>query len=222
MKRAIIAASATVAGLAGVFSFHTSTPKLSFGATVLPGSLGGTTTSTTTGGTITTTSSPGRSVTTTTVRGTVPTSTPTTRPTTSPSGHPTTTQPGTPTTVPTHSTTTTAPPVTTTTAAPPPPTTTTAPPSQRRTATGTAVNYDYGSIAVQVTAVGSKITNVSVASLDDGGNYRSISIDQMAIPILEQEALAAQSANIQSVSGASYTSWGFAQSLQSALSQLNL
>jgi uncharacterized protein with FMN-binding domain len=44
----------------------------------------------------------------------------------------------------------------------------------------------------------------------------------MAIPILEREAMAAQSANIQSVSGASYTSAGFAQSLQSALKQLGV
>jgi uncharacterized protein with FMN-binding domain len=66
---------------------------------------------------------------------------------------------------------------------------------------------------------GTKITSVAIASLNDGGNFRSASIDQQSIPILEQEALAAQSANIQSVSGASYTSAGFQQSLQSAISK---
>ena len=71
-----------------------------------------------------------------------------------------------------------------------------------------------------VTATGSKITNVTIASLNDGGNPRSQSIDQQSIPILEQQALQAQSANIQGVSGASYTSTGFQQSLQAALSQL--
>ena len=69
---------------------------------------------------------------------------------------------------------------------------------------------------------GHTITNVGIAAIDDGGNFRSQSIDQQSIPILEQEALQAQSANIQSVSGASYTSQGFAQSLQSALSKLGL
>jgi uncharacterized protein with FMN-binding domain len=63
---------------------------------------------------------------------------------------------------------------------------------------------------------------VQIASLDDGGNFRSESIDQQSIPILEQEALQAQSANIQSVSGASYTSAGFEQSLQSALTELGI
>jgi uncharacterized protein with FMN-binding domain len=69
---------------------------------------------------------------------------------------------------------------------------------------------------------GSKISNVQIASLDDGGNFRSQSIDQQSIPLLEQQALQAQSANIQGVSGATYTSAGFAQSLQGALGKLGL
>jgi uncharacterized protein with FMN-binding domain len=68
---------------------------------------------------------------------------------------------------------------------------------------------------------GNKILNVGIASIDDGGNPRSESIDQQAIPILEQEVMQAQSANIQGVSGASYTSAGFTQSLQSALHRLS-
>lgn len=67
---------------------------------------------------------------------------------------------------------------------------------------------------------GTKLTNVTVASIDDGGNFRSQSIDQQSIPLLEQQALQAQSANLQGVSGASYTSAGFEQSLQSALTKL--
>ena len=67
---------------------------------------------------------------------------------------------------------------------------------------------------------GTKILKVGIASIDDGGNPRSESIDQQAIPILEQEAMQAQGANIQGVSGASYTSAGFTQSLQSALHSL--
>jgi uncharacterized protein with FMN-binding domain len=82
------------------------------------------------------------------------------------------------------------------------------------------VNYNFGLISVTATVSGSKLTNVSIGSLDDGGNPRSQSIDQQSIPILEQQALQVQSANIQGVSGASYTSAGFEQSLQAALSQL--
>ncbi len=77
-------------------------------------------------------------------------------------------------------------------------------------------------LSVSVTASGTKITKVGIASLDDGGNPRSVFIDQQSIPMLEQEALQAQSANIQGVSGASYTSAGFQQSLQGALHQLGL
>ena len=93
--------------------------------------------------------------------------------------------------------------------------------SGTKTATGPQVNYNYGVLSVSVTVSGSKITNVKIASIDDGGNFRSQSIDQQSIPMLEQQVLQAQSANIQGVSGASYTSAGFQQSLQSALSQLN-
>jgi uncharacterized protein with FMN-binding domain len=99
---------------------------------------------------------------------------------------------------------------------------TTAPSSGTRTATGNLVNYNYGELSVKVTVSGRKITNVTISSINDGGNFRSQSIDQQSIPILEQQALQAQSANIQGVAGATYTSSGFAQSLQSALSHLGL
>lgn len=95
-------------------------------------------------------------------------------------------------------------------------------PSGTRTVTGPAVNYNYGVLSVSVTVSGRKITKVGIASIDDGGMQRSQYIDQQSIPILEQQALQAQSANIQGVSGASYTSAGFQQSLQSALHSLGL
>jgi uncharacterized protein with FMN-binding domain len=122
------------------------------------------------------------------------------------------------TSAPSAATSTSAPPAATSTSAPP---VTTTPPSTR-TATGEAVNYNYGLLSVSVTATGQRITNVKIASIDDGGNGLSQSIDEESIPTLEQEALEAQSANIQSVSGASYTSAGFVQSLQSALTELGL
>lgn len=86
-----------------------------------------------------------------------------------------------------------------------------------RTVDGPAVNYSYGVLSVSVTVSGHKIVKVGIASLNDGGNFRSQSIDQQSIPILEQQAMQAQSAKIQGVSGASYTSAGFQTSLQAAL-----
>lgn len=88
------------------------------------------------------------------------------------------------------------------------------------TAVGPGVNYYFGVISVKVTTSGGKIVNVRIASINDGSNPRSQYIDQQAVPILEQEVMKAQSANIQGVSGASYTSAGFDQSLQSALHKL--
>jgi uncharacterized protein with FMN-binding domain len=119
------------------------------------------------------------------------------------------------------STTTTTAPTTTTLA----PTTTTTPgtsASGTRTATGKLTNYGYGEIAIAVTASGSQITNVAVASLVGDENFRSQSIDEQSIPVLEQEAMQAQGANIATVTGATYTSEGFISSLQSALQQLGL
>lgn len=111
----------------------------------------------------------------------------------------------------------TAPPATTTPSPTTTPTTTGA-----RSATGPVVNYYFGTVSVTVTANGKKITNISIASLNDGGNPRSQQIDQYALPQLQQQALSANSANIQGISGATYTSQGFAQSLQGALTKLGL
>ena len=93
-------------------------------------------------------------------------------------------------------------------------------PAGPRSATGQLTDYSWGTLSVKVTLSGGRITSVTVPSLNDYGNGRSHYIDDYSIPILEQEALQAQSANIASVSGASYTSAGFIQSLQEALSAL--
>jgi uncharacterized protein with FMN-binding domain len=92
--------------------------------------------------------------------------------------------------------------------------------SATRTVDGPAVNYNFGVLSVSVTVKGTRIVKVGIASIDDGGMSRSQYIDQQSIPLLEQEAMQAQSANIQGVSGASYTSAGFEQSLQAALQTL--
>jgi uncharacterized protein with FMN-binding domain len=91
-----------------------------------------------------------------------------------------------------------------------------------RTAVGPAVNYNYGVLAVRVTVSGRRLVKVLIASLQDAGMYRSHLIDHQAIPVLETQALHLQDANIQGVSGASFTSAAFAQSLQGALHSLGL
>ncbi|MGH3210314.1 MAG: FMN-binding protein [Trebonia sp.] len=89
-------------------------------------------------------------------------------------------------------------------------------PVAARTVTGTVANTQYGPMQVQVTLAGSKITKVTVLQRTDDGS-ESDQIDATAIPQLTSETLAAQSARIDAVSGASYTSSGYIQSLQSAL-----
>jgi uncharacterized protein with FMN-binding domain len=88
-----------------------------------------------------------------------------------------------------------------------------------RSATGSDIQYQYGDLEVKVTMTGSKITDVSVAKMN-AYDPRSESIDQYAIPELRSQALSAQSANIDGVSGASYTSSAYEQSLQSAIDKL--
>ena len=101
-------------------------------------------------------------------------------------------------------------------------TTATASSSVTRSATGPVTNYYYGQLSVKVTATGTKIDAITIATLSDGGNPYSAYVDHIALPMLQRQAMAAQSANIQGVSGASYTSAGFAQSLQGALTALKL
>ena len=74
----------------------------------------------------------------------------------------------------------------------------------------------YGDVEVQVVFTGTQITDVVPVRLPDSNGVDQ-QIDQQAVPILIQETLDAQSANIQSISGASYTSDGYIRSLQSAL-----
>jgi uncharacterized protein with FMN-binding domain len=82
--------------------------------------------------------------------------------------------------------------------------------------TGDVVNGPYGPSQVAITLTGSKITKVTVLQHTDDG-LNSQQIDGNALPKLTAETLAAQSAKIDAVSGASYTSAGYIKSLQSAL-----
>lgn len=84
--------------------------------------------------------------------------------------------------------------------------------------TGSTKNAFYGLVQVQAKVSGGKIANVRFLQYP---NDRSTSrfINKQAMPILEQEAIQAQSANVDGVSGASDTSAAFRQSLASALAQ---
>ena len=82
--------------------------------------------------------------------------------------------------------------------------------------TGDVINGPYGPSQVAITLSGRKITKVTVLQHTDDG-LNSQQIDGNALPKLTAETLAAQSAKIDAVSGASYTSAGYIKSLQSAL-----
>jgi uncharacterized protein with FMN-binding domain len=111
--------------------------------------------------------------------------------------------------------TATAPPAATSAPAPAP-ARTTAPPS--RSYTGDTFDTRYGPVQVRMTVQGSRITDVVALQLPNDRS-RSREISDYAAPRLRQEALDAQSANIDTVSGATYTSDGYASSLQSAIDQ---
>lgn len=86
------------------------------------------------------------------------------------------------------------------------------------TYTGTTVSTRYGAVQVAVTVSGGAITDVQVPQYPVG-DRKDQQINSVAVPELVQETLRAQSADIQMISGATYTSEGYVQSLQSALDQ---
>jgi uncharacterized protein with FMN-binding domain len=89
------------------------------------------------------------------------------------------------------------------------------------TVTGTVAQTMWGPVQVQLTVAGQKVTKVSILQYPNG-NGRDIEIANYAFPILIDETIKSQSAHIDMVSGATYTSTGYVQSLQSALDQANL
>ncbi|MEU8979784.1 FMN-binding protein [Streptomyces sp. NPDC048309] len=90
-----------------------------------------------------------------------------------------------------------------------------------KTATGDTVQTRWGPVQVRVTLKNGKITDVTAVAYPSD-NPRDQEINSYALPQLRREALAAQSAQIDSVSGATYTSDGYKQSLQSALDSAGL
>ncbi|MDR6171516.1 MULTISPECIES: FMN-binding protein [unclassified Curtobacterium] len=89
------------------------------------------------------------------------------------------------------------------------------------TFTGDTTQTRYGPVQVQITVAKGTITDVTALQLTNSDG-RSVQISQQAAPILRQEALQAQSAQIQSVSGATFTSEGYTTSLQSAIDKAGL
>ncbi|MFJ3233105.1 FMN-binding protein [Streptomyces sp. NPDC086787] len=86
-----------------------------------------------------------------------------------------------------------------------------------RTVTGQVAQTQYGPVQVRITVAGGKITRAEAVQAPKGGT--SDQKTALAVPRLNQEAVAAGNARIDSVSGATYTSTGYKQSLQSALDQ---
>ena len=97
----------------------------------------------------------------------------------------------------------------------------TTPTGSSSTVTGDSVQTQWGPVQVQVTVEGGRLTDVTAVQYPNG-NGRDQQINAYALPVLAQEALAAQSADIDHVSCATVTSDGYRQSLQSAVDQANL
>jgi uncharacterized protein with FMN-binding domain len=92
--------------------------------------------------------------------------------------------------------------------------------SAAKTYTGDAVQTQWGVVQVQITVENGKVTASDAIQHPTGGHNDGI--NAYAVPILNSEAVSAQSANIDSVSGATVTSNGYTESLQSALDAAHL
>jgi uncharacterized protein with FMN-binding domain len=93
--------------------------------------------------------------------------------------------------------------------------------SGTKTYTGSVAQTRWGPVQVTVTVANGKITDVAVP-VYPSGNGRDQEINAYALPILRQETLSAQNANINTVSGATVTSDGYLESLQAALDAAHL
>jgi len=85
--------------------------------------------------------------------------------------------------------------------------------------TGDAVTMRYGIVQVKITVQNGKITDAQAVKAPTGSNDR---YTQMAVPRLREQTITAQSANIQGVSGASFTAYGWYTSLASAIAKAGL
>ncbi len=86
------------------------------------------------------------------------------------------------------------------------------------TYTGPSVDVNWGYVQVQATIRSGKISDVQVVQYPNE-RRTSLNINSIAVPELQQEAIQAQSANVNIITGATLTSEGFQESLQTALDQ---
>lgn len=87
--------------------------------------------------------------------------------------------------------------------------------------TGGVTDTQWGPVQVQITVQGGKITQSHAVQYPQN-NQRDLTINSYALPILDQEAVQQQSASIDTISGATVTSDGYLQSLQSAIDQAHM
>ena len=85
--------------------------------------------------------------------------------------------------------------------------------------TGSVANTRYGPVQVKIVVKNGKIVDAQAVQAPSGSNDR---YTQKAVPVLRQQTIAAQSANVQGVSGASFSSYGGYESLASAIAQAGL
>ncbi|WP_343992661.1 FMN-binding protein [Terrabacter terrae] len=93
--------------------------------------------------------------------------------------------------------------------------------SAAKTYSGDAIMTRYGNVQVQITVKNGKITAADVLQVPMNDRHDEM-INSMAVPVYNDEAVSAQSAQIDVVSGATYTWQGYTQSLQSAIDQAHL
>ena len=93
--------------------------------------------------------------------------------------------------------------------------------SGEKTVTGDSADTRWGPVQVAIVISGGKMAGVKVLDAP-ASNHRDIRINNEALPILNEQALSARSAQIDTVSGATYTSDGYIRSLQSALDKAGL
>ncbi len=86
---------------------------------------------------------------------------------------------------------------------------------------GNTIQTNYGPVQVQITVANGKVTAAKALQVPNN-DFRSQNINSQAVPYLIQETLQAQSASIQGVGGASYTSYGWQKSLASALAKAGM
>jgi uncharacterized protein with FMN-binding domain len=213
MRRAVLTLGGTIAGLAALFSFKTHVPGITpVAATSTPTGLSvSAPPMTSSNGSSPAASSSASASVSKTAKKTTPTAPAMTHPTT----------PIAPATTPASTTPTTTPPSTAPSKKPTPtptptPTKSSAPAAPSGTFTGTDESTNYGPVQVQLTVSDGKITAANDVQ------QPSDSIGANAVSQLNSEVLQAQSANVQAVSGATYTSDGYIKSLQQAVDQAGL